>query len=371
MSGLNLVHGLVVVLPFVLLVESDILKSLSKRAMSHQFLQSEQSYAGLDQLRGEGVPQRVGGVSQVGQSSLLEEEFHPLLDGACGDRLFSNAAVWGGEQPGYALLSHGKPDFQCRFDIGGHIPHTIHSSLAIVDAEGVMLEVECIETKSSNFSYSQSAAQHQQEHHPLVGSGDVREECLDMPGSHGFWQQAWRDQPMSATLYGVFGKVILIAQEGEGFGQQREIVVDGSGGEPLVLARCHIAVDVLGGNLSQSDWFAFRLGFEEAFQCSETSQDRLLCVSSSLEVASVGLYKGNVLRMEPRPVCQVIQGSEHHPSLWLHDLYEASMNSLPEKGERCSFLCWMVVDQRPVTNAQCSSFVVRRAKKNKSISEVP
>lgn len=55
MLGLNLVHSLVVVIAFVLLVESDVLQRLREVAMSHQLLQGKQSDAGLDQLRSKGV----------------------------------------------------------------------------------------------------------------------------------------------------------------------------------------------------------------------------------------------------------------------------------------------------------------------------
>jgi len=55
MLGLNLVHSLVVVIAFVLLVESDVLQRLRQVAMSHQLLQGKQSDAGLDQLRSKGV----------------------------------------------------------------------------------------------------------------------------------------------------------------------------------------------------------------------------------------------------------------------------------------------------------------------------
>lgn len=77
MLGLNLVPRLVVVLSFVLLVESDTLKGLGKAAMSHQLLQDRQSDADLAQLSGEGVPQSMGGISQMGKSGLLEENFPP------------------------------------------------------------------------------------------------------------------------------------------------------------------------------------------------------------------------------------------------------------------------------------------------------
>lgn len=184
------------------------------------------------------------------ESSFLEEEFHPPLDHSDGDRSVFIEAPLGVEHPQDVLVSEGKPSLECCFDILGQISHAIDPSLAIVNTDGVMFEVEGLEMESSDFSYSQSTAQHQQKHCAVVWSGDVGEEPLDMSGCHRFREESWHHQSMLGGMDGIAGELSLIHQKGEVFGQQHKIVIDGSGRESFLLASCQIPINVSGGDLS-------------------------------------------------------------------------------------------------------------------------
>jgi hypothetical protein len=231
-----------------------------------------------------GLPQGVWG---IGRRDVRFGKIpgHQTLDGADTQR--------GARREGTRKdISHARrldpmPLAQRVLDIRRIIDYPIDLPFPVVDADGPGLAIDGGPPEGADFPDTESAAEHQQKHGAIVERINDLEQVDQIRFGYRLWEGLGYSDLMSAPMDGLVGELPLLLQKGTEAVQGVQAVVDGGGGEAMVVGHVKPRIAIVRCGLrdvpSDPRLVCRRQAHAEGLERAERGLDRLGGIMAGLQ----------------------------------------------------------------------------------------